>query len=127
MRTIFAHRGVSSEAPENTLPAFRLALDQGCKAIELDVQLTKDHQLVVFHDDKLERTTNGEGYLKDFTLSELKQKDAGKWYSEEFQGVQIPTLREVLELVDRNILVNIEIKNVPFFLSGNRRIDCTRD
>ena len=70
---IFAHRGASSYAPENTLPAFALATRQGADGIELDVHLTRDGQLVVIHDETLERTTNGSGWVKDHTLAQLQQ------------------------------------------------------
>lgn len=118
MEIIFAHRGASFEAPENTLPAFELALKQGCKAIELDVHLTKDGQIVVCHDDDIERTTDGMGLIKEMTLEELRQRDAGSWFSEEYEGSRIPTLGEVLALCHQDITINIEIKNVPYFHQG---------
>jgi glycerophosphoryl diester phosphodiesterase len=118
METIFAHRGLSSEAPENTLPAFQLAIEEGCGALELDVQLTRDGHLVVFHDDQLSRTTDGEGFIKDKTLQELKELDAGSWFSSNFAGTRIPTLEEVFKLCSKEILINVEIKNVPFFYKG---------
>jgi glycerophosphoryl diester phosphodiesterase len=118
MDTIFAHRGSSLEAPENTLPAFQLALEQGCKAIELDVQLTMDEELIVCHDEKIDRTTDGTGYIKDQTLASLKHRDAGSWFSDQFQGVKLPTLEEVLAICYQDIVINIEIKNIPFFYKG---------
>ncbi len=99
---IIAHRGASGTSPENTLLAFRTALDAGAEWFELDVQLVED-ELVVFHDDKLERTTNGKGFLADITLSELRQLDAGK-------GEKIPLLHEVLSLARGRAQVNIELK-----------------
>lgn len=108
---VMAHRGYSSKAPENTMPAFELALEAGSGGIELDVHLTKDGKVVVIHDPTLERTTDGEGAVANFTLAELKELDAGSWYSSEFKGVQLPTLREVLDLVkDHNVLLNVETK-----------------
>ncbi len=106
---IYAHRGASSAAPENTMAAFQLAMDQGADGIELDVMLSKDHQLVVIHDDKVDRTTNGTGRVRDLTLAELKALDAG-------DGEKIPTLDEVLTRFGGKFLINIELKNysTPF-------------
>jgi glycerophosphoryl diester phosphodiesterase len=108
---VIAHRGFSGEAPENTLAAFRKAIEVGSDMMELDVHFSKDGQVVVIHDDTLERTTNGRGKVADHTLQELKKLDAGSWFGSPFSGEQIPTLQEVLELAKGNILVNIEIKN----------------
>lgn len=118
MSIIFAHRGASSVAPENTLPAFQRAINQGCKAIELDVHLTRDEELIVCHDETIDRTTDGTGYIRDQTLSSLQQRDAGSWFSDEFQGTRLPTLYEVLEICHDQILINIEIKNIPFIYKG---------
>lgn len=108
---VIAHRGSSKDAPENTLAAFELAIEQGADMIELDVQLTKDGQIVAFHDKTLKRTTNGEGKLSNYTLAELKQLDAGSWFDDyRFMGEPIPTLREVLALCAGKIMLNIEIK-----------------
>lgn len=107
---IIAHRGASGSAPENTISAFKLALKYGCDGIELDVQQTLCGEIVVFHDWKLERTTNGKGSLRDKTLEELKELDCGSWFSEKFINEKIPTLDEVLEIIPENILINIEIK-----------------
>lgn len=109
---ISAHRGFSHKAPENTLPAFQAAIDCGADYIELDVQLTADDQLVVFHDESLERTTNGKGKLSDYTYEQLQELSAGSWFGKngEFDDVRIPLFTEVLDLVGRNALLNIEIK-----------------
>ncbi len=115
---IIAHRGASGEAPENTLAAFQLALEQGCDGIELDIHLTKDGQLAVIHDENIKRTTNGEGLIGDMTTAEFKKYDAGSWFSNKYKGERIPLLEEVFELVPRDILVNIEIKNIPSFYKG---------
>ncbi|MCI4060259.1 glycerophosphodiester phosphodiesterase, partial [Bacillus cereus] len=84
-------------APENTFAAFDLAAEKNADMIELDVQLTKDRQIVVIHDDRVDRTTNGSGFVKDFTLEELQKLDAGSWYGPAFQGERIPTLEAVLK------------------------------
>ncbi|MFC0525566.1 glycerophosphodiester phosphodiesterase [Pontibacillus salicampi] len=113
---IFAHRGSSGFYPENTMIAFEKAIDDGVHGVELDVQLTKDGQMVVIHDETITRTTNGAGYVKDFTLHELKQYDAGGWFP--YPSMQrIPTLDEVLRLLQPTSLqVNIELKNdvIPY-------------
>ena len=109
---VTAHRGFSHVAPENTMPAFQAAIDSGADYIELDVQLTADDQLVVFHDDRIDRTTNGKGMLKNYTYEQLQQFSAGSWFSKdgEFDDVKIPLLTEVLDLVGNDIMLNIEIK-----------------
>lgn len=110
---VSAHRGFSRAAPENTLYAFEAAMNSGADFIELDVQLTKDNELVVFHDETIERTTNGKGYLSDYTYDELLQLSAGSWFSNtgEFDDAYIPKLSEVLELVGDSKMFNIEIKD----------------
>lgn len=105
---VIAHRGASAHAPENTLSAFELALAQGADGIELDVMLSKDHRIVVIHDDSVDRTTNGSGRVKDMTLEELQQLDAG-------QGEKIPSLDEVLTHFGGKFLINIELKNYTSF------------
>ena len=105
-RAIFAHRGASAYAPENTMAAFRSALSCRADGIELDVHLSADHQVVVIHDDDVSRTTNGRGKVYELTLEELRRLDAG-------QGEAIPTLMEVLELIGDRMLVNIELKGFP--------------
>lgn len=114
---IFAHRGSKGTHPENTLAAFKEAIRLGVDGIELDVHLTKDGELVVIHDETVDRTTNGTGRVIDFSLEELQQLDAGSWFAGEFKGEKIPTLSEVLELLkDTNITLNVEIKNdvIPY-------------
>ena len=119
---IIAHRGASSRAPENTMASFRKAVELGADAIELDVHRSKDGYLMVCHDERVDRTSNGKGYIKDFTLRELKSLDAGRWIGEEFKGERMPLLEEVLELVlKNNILLNIELKNGPIFYEGIER------
>ena len=115
---IFAHRGASSYAPETTLPAFALAASQGADGIELDVHLTRDGQLVVIHDETLERTTNGSGWVKDHTLAQLQQLRADN-HMPGFADASIPTLEQVLELVKpTGMLVNIELKTSLIWYEG---------
>ena len=111
---ITAHRGFSKAAPENTMYAFEAALDSGADYIELDVQLTKDAQLVVFHDKTIERTTNGKGKISDYTYDELRQLSAGSWFgkTDEFADAEIPLFSDVLEQFGDDINFNIEIKDI---------------
>lgn len=108
---VFAHRGASLYAPENTLSAFNLAIEQGAHGVELDVKLTADGVPVVIHDQTVDRTTNGHGKVNELTLDNLKQLDAGRLFSDKYPGVQIPTLDEVLEDIGKRIIVNIELTN----------------
>jgi len=110
---VFAHRGGRKWAPENSMAAFKKSVDAKCDGIELDVHRCKSGELVVIHDDNVDRTTNGKGAVKDKTLAELKSLDAGTWYAPEFKDERLPTLGEVLDLVDGKLVVNIEIKNLP--------------
>ena len=93
---VVAHRGNSIHYPENTLAAMRSAFDLGADAVELDIRLSRDGVPVVFHDDTLERTTNGKGPVDKLTVAELKRLDAGKWMDDRFAGTRIPTLEEAL-------------------------------
>ncbi|MBM4331722.1 MAG: glycerophosphodiester phosphodiesterase [Deltaproteobacteria bacterium] len=108
---VIAHRGFSGEAPENTLAAFQKAIEVGSDMLELDVHLSKDKEVVVIHDETLERTTNGQGRVADLTLKELKKLDAGFRFAPQFSGERIPALKEILELARGRLPVNIEIKN----------------
>ena len=107
---IIAHRGFSGAAPENTLSAFRKAIEADSDMIELDVHLSGDGEVVVIHDDTLDRTTTGRGRVSDYTLEELKRLDAGSWFGRAFAGERIPALKEVLELCQDRLQVNIELK-----------------
>lgn len=107
---VIGHRGASAYYPENTMAGFRAAVDMGAEMIELDILLSKDGIPVVIHDETLDRTTNGEGRVADYTLAELKQLDAGSWFHPDFEGESIPTLEEVLFFAKNRIAVNIEIK-----------------
>jgi len=110
---VIAHRGGRKWAPENTMEAFKKSLDLGVDGIELDIHRCASGELVVIHDHDLGRTTNGCGLVKDASLEELKRLSAGKWYSEEFEEARIPTLAEVLDLVNGSVILNIEVKNTP--------------
>lgn len=126
--TIIAHRGASAYYPENTIPSFEGASIMGADMIELDVQLTSDKEVIVFHDEKISRCTNGRGKLVDYTLAQLKKLDAGSWYSMEFKDTRIPTLAEVLELCRNQIAVNIEIKTeaVSNIITGGIEEKCLK-
>lgn len=108
---VTAHRGASYVAPENTMSAMVAAVDAGAEFAELDVGLSRDGEVVLMHDRTLDRTTNGIGNLNDFTLEELKGLEAGSWFSDQFAGEPIPTLREVIRFARGKLKLNIEIKN----------------
>ncbi len=115
-KKLLAHKGVSALAPENTLSAFKKALELGFGGIELDVHLSKDGYLVVCHDETVDRTTNGKGRIKDLKLEEIKRLDAGSWFDKSFAGEQIPTLEEVFMLfADRHFVFNLELKSGIIF------------
>lgn len=110
---IIAHRGYSSEFPENTLASFAGAFDIGADYIELDVQITKDGEIVVFHDDSLKRITGIDGKIADYTYEELQQLDAGSWFDASFTGEKIPALSKALELaVQNNGKIYLELKDI---------------
>src|ERR1051325_8829188 len=129
---IIAHRGGSSHAPENTLAAFRVAVEAGADWVELDIQMTLDGKLVCLHDFSLERTTNAKSVyperrtcaVSEYTLEEVKHLDAGGWFGEEFVGETIPTLQETIELVTsfaRKPGLLVEIKDAPNY--GDRIVE----
>ena len=119
MTVIFAHRGYSALYPENTMVAFKKAEKAGADGIELDVQLTKDGEVVVIHDEKVDRTTSGSGFVKDFSLKEHKKLNAGSKIKTILKKEPIPSLREVLQWMKTNQLVcNIELKNGIFLYEG---------
>jgi glycerophosphoryl diester phosphodiesterase len=115
---VIAHRGGKRWAPENSLSAFKKSLEAGVDGIELDIHKCKSGELVVIHDDTLNRTTNGTGYVKDATWQELSQLDSGSWYSPAFKGEKLPLLQDVFDLIKGKILINVEIKNCPINYSG---------
>lgn len=111
---ILGHRGCAAYAPENTLEGLHTAADMGVEWVEFDVKLTKDQVPILFHDETLERTTNGSGNVRDFTLEEIKELDAGSWFSDGFFGVTVPTLEEAVDvLIERGLGLNLEIKPCP--------------
>lgn len=112
---VAAHRGYKSAYPENTLLAFRKALELGVDMLEFDLRLSQDHEVVVIHDATVQRTTNRVGAVRDFTLEELKSLDAGGWFAHEFEGLKIPTLAELCDLLKEypEVLCNVEIKPSP--------------
>jgi glycerophosphoryl diester phosphodiesterase len=112
---LIAHRGASSYAPENTLAAFNKAIELGAVSIECDIAFSKDGVPVIFHDDKLDRTSNGSGGISKKTLSELQKLDIGRWFSDEFGNQKILTLKELLEWHNQHtVSLNLEIKPLKF-------------
>jgi len=109
-RGLCAHRGAMDSHPENTLAAFRQAVRLGAHMIEFDVQLTQDNQLVIMHDDTVDRTTNGKGKVSQLTLAQLKELDAGSFKSAQFKNERIPTLQETLAVMPENIWLNVHLK-----------------
>ncbi len=115
---VWAHRGASGYAPENTLPAFQQAVDMKAVGVELDIQLTKDGEIVVCHDERIDRTSDGIGYVRDFTLAELKEFDFSNGMAD-FTGAEIPTMEEVFDLLDYpDFTINIELKTGVYFYPG---------
>ena len=107
---VTAHRGYSAAAPENTLPAFQLAIDHGCERAELDVQMTKDGIVMVTHDANLRRCAGRNGNIYNLTYDEVRRLDAGRWFGQKYTGTRVPTLEEVLDQCKGRIQLNIEIK-----------------
>lgn len=120
---VWAHRGASAVAPENTLAAFAAAEAAGAHGLELDVQLSSDGVPVVIHDRTLNRTSNGHGSVSRRTLAQLKQLDAGSWFGSGFAGETIPTLEEVFAWRASRLRINVEIKNAA---AGKAVLDLAR-
>lgn len=108
---VIAHRGGAQLAPENTLSAIHKAIELEVDMIEIDVILSKDGEVIVIHDDTVDRTSDGEGVVKEMTLAELKMLDAGSWFDAKFAGERIPTLDETLEAIQGKCILLIEIKD----------------
>lgn len=114
-----AHRGASGYAPEHTITSYKMGEKMHGDYIEVDLQMTKDGELIAMHDETLDRTTNGTGQVKDYTLKEIKQLDAGSWFNEkyperakaEYEGLQVPTLEEVFQTFGKNANYYIETKS----------------
>ncbi|WP_286145506.1 glycerophosphodiester phosphodiesterase [Bacillus sp. AFS077874] len=112
MVDIIGHRGAAGTYPENTMVSFMACEDLGADGIELDVHLSKDGEIVVIHDETINRTTNGKGFVKDYSLAELKQFDASYRFKRQFKGCTIPTLKEVFDWAKgNNFSINVELKN----------------
>ncbi|OQY35881.1 MAG: hypothetical protein B6I38_01050 [Anaerolineaceae bacterium 4572_5.1] len=125
---IIAHRGACAYAPENTLSAFELAVQQQADAIELDVQLSADDHIIVIHDKTVNRTTDGEGLISNLPLKTLKELDAGSAYDDAFRGEKIPTLAEVFETVGKKIFINVELKSLLTSKKLTEKVaKCVRD
>jgi len=108
---LIAHRGASGYAPENTLAAFRKAVAMGLGFIETDLQLSRDARFVAIHDETVNRTTNGQGSVRDLTLAELRRLDAGSWFGSSYAGERVPTLEEILEFAKRHdVVFYLELK-----------------
>ena len=120
---VWAHRGASAYAPENTLEAFQMAIDMGADGIELDVQLTKDGEMVVIHDEWIDRTCEGTGWVKDYTLEELRRFNFNKTCPK-YEHADIPTLRQVYELVKpTSLTINVELKTgIVFYPDLEKRV-----
>lgn len=108
---VIAHRGASGHAPENTLAAFERAVELGATFIETDLHLTRDARFVAIHDRTLERTTNGRGAVRDFTLAQLRELEAGLWYDRKYMGERIPTIEEILAFGrNHDVVFYLELK-----------------
>lgn len=108
---VIGHRGAKAYAPENTLESIETAASLGVKWVELDVKLTRDGVPIIFHDDELDRTTNGSGLVAHTDYEDIKQLEAGSWYAESFAGIKIPTLEEAVDILLKHDLgLNLEIK-----------------
>lgn len=108
--TVTAHRGAAAYAPENTLASIQKAMDLGVDRIEIDIHQTKDSVVVVIHDESVDRTTNGKGKIADLSYDEIRKLDTGSKFGEEFKGEKVPSLEEVLQLIDGKFDLVIEFK-----------------
>lgn len=108
---VTGHRGSSGTAPENTLSAFRHAVESGAKMVESDIQLTADNQIIAFHDFNLGRTTKGIADTSSLTYEEISKLDAGSWFGDEFANERVPLLSDVIDLINNKTYLNIELKS----------------
>ncbi|TAL32448.1 MAG: hypothetical protein EPN93_15945 [Spirochaetes bacterium] len=108
--TVIGHRGACAYFPENTLASFKGALEMGADMVELDVQRTRDGEVVVMHDERVNRCTDGRGRVADFSFAGIRALDAGSWFAGRFAGEKVPALEEVLELCRGRLAINVEIK-----------------
>ena len=109
MPLVLAHRGANKRAPQNTVPAFKKAVEFNADGIETDVHLSKDGKIVICHNYDIDATSNGTGFISDYTCEELKKFDFGSYFSEEFKGVTLPTVSEMLDVVKDMTLINIDL------------------
>ncbi len=125
---IFAHRGANRLCPENTLPAFEAAIALGADGVELDVQFSSDGQLLIIHDYSVDKTTDGQGRVVGQPYAELQKLDAGSWFGPQFAGTRIPTLDQVLDLLQGRLLINIELKSLETVSTlGRDVVRCVRE
>jgi glycerophosphoryl diester phosphodiesterase len=126
---VIAHRGACTMAPENTLAAMRKAIDMGADLVEMDVRTTADGHIVVIHDPSVDRITDGRGAVRSLTLAQIKELDAGSWFSPEFAGEKVPTLEETLSLCRGKVGVYIDLKDasVPELISAVEKCRMTSD
>jgi len=110
---VIGHRGALGHAPENTMVSFKMGWELGADLLELDIHMSRDGELIVMHDADVSRTADGRGRIKDMTLAEIKELDAGSWFAARFQGERVPTLNEVLDWAKGRIPLAIEIKGDP--------------
>ncbi len=110
MPLVLAHRGANKVAPQNTIPAFKKALEFNADGIETDVHLSKDGEVVICHNYTVDETSNGNGFVDEMTLAQLRKLDFGSYFNKDFSGVTLPTLSELLDVVKEMALINIEIK-----------------
>lgn len=109
------HRGAAGLSPENTFASFNTAIEHGMEYIELDIHMTKDGHLVVIHDDTINRTTNGKGRIRDFSIKELTTFEAGSWFHSDYSSERVPTLNEVLNRYNGKIGFLIELKKPSLY------------
>ncbi len=114
LSSVTGHRGAKGHAPENTMAGIRKGVELGARWVEFDVKLSADNELVLMHDDTVNRTSDGKGAVAGMTLAELRRLDAGRWFSPDFTGERVPTLVEAMDyLVAKGIGANVEVKACP--------------